>query len=336
MPDDLDSKFELLRAYKLLDVASSATDDEVRQAYHDWVKMYHPDRFQNDAGARAKAEEKLKAVNAAYESVMAGRAASRANSQQAAAPKTAAAPPPPVAPPTARPNPTVSTAPSQTASGGGLVFGLVIGALVLLILLGAAVSGTGGGTSTSQSSTADAPVATAVPPPPPPTAQQLAAQKKAAAAAKTKAAHAAAAEKKRAAAAKAAAVARAAAARKAAAAASKYIHLGSTQADVRRIQGTPTEVSGDTWSYNYSTVTFTDGVVSGWFTNGTRLKVGFATKQRPGATFTVGSTPEQVLSAQGTPTEVSGDTWGYDYSTVTFTNGVVSGWFTNGTRLRTR
>jgi hypothetical protein len=49
-----------------LGLKSTASPDEIRQAYRDLVKVWHPDRFGTDARLRAKAEEHLKAVNAAF------------------------------------------------------------------------------------------------------------------------------------------------------------------------------------------------------------------------------------------------------------------------------
>jgi hypothetical protein len=53
-------------ALKTLGLKPAATPDEIRQAYRDLVKVWHPDRFGNDARLRAKAEEQLKRINAAF------------------------------------------------------------------------------------------------------------------------------------------------------------------------------------------------------------------------------------------------------------------------------
>ena len=45
---------------------AAATSDEIRLAYRDLVNVWHPDRFGADARLRAKAEEHLKSINAAY------------------------------------------------------------------------------------------------------------------------------------------------------------------------------------------------------------------------------------------------------------------------------
>lgn len=59
--------------YRLLEIDPSASDDEVRRAHRDLIKVWHPDRFGRDQALRARAEEKLKAINAAYETICASR-----------------------------------------------------------------------------------------------------------------------------------------------------------------------------------------------------------------------------------------------------------------------
>ena len=61
-------------AYRLLDLDPGASDEEVKRACRDLTKVWHPDRFGNDPRLRQKAEEKLKAVLEAYETICAARA----------------------------------------------------------------------------------------------------------------------------------------------------------------------------------------------------------------------------------------------------------------------
>jgi preprotein translocase subunit Sec63 len=57
--------------YRLLDLDRRATAEEIKRAHRDLTKVWHPDRFGHDAALRRKAEEKLKAINEAYEMIMA-------------------------------------------------------------------------------------------------------------------------------------------------------------------------------------------------------------------------------------------------------------------------
>lgn len=70
--------------YALLDIRPGATADEVKRAHRDLAKVWHPDRFANDAALRRKAEEKLKAVNEAYETILASRAGEPSGRSRAA------------------------------------------------------------------------------------------------------------------------------------------------------------------------------------------------------------------------------------------------------------
>ena len=60
--------------YALLDIRPGAPEEELKRAHRDLAKVWHPDRFANDAALRRKAEEKLKAINEAYETILASRA----------------------------------------------------------------------------------------------------------------------------------------------------------------------------------------------------------------------------------------------------------------------
>ena len=64
----------LADCYRLLDVDPNASDDVVRTAYRDLLKVWHPDRFAHDPALRLKSEEKLKAINEAYETIREARA----------------------------------------------------------------------------------------------------------------------------------------------------------------------------------------------------------------------------------------------------------------------
>ncbi len=54
--------------YKVLNIASTATDDEVKHAYRELARKYHPDNYQNNPLADL-AQEKMKEINEAYEQI---------------------------------------------------------------------------------------------------------------------------------------------------------------------------------------------------------------------------------------------------------------------------
>jgi hypothetical protein len=66
----LDEEMDLLRNLKVLGLGKDASLEEVKRAYRKMCKVWHPDRFQDDADLRADAEEKMREINAAYEYVM--------------------------------------------------------------------------------------------------------------------------------------------------------------------------------------------------------------------------------------------------------------------------
>ncbi len=55
--------------YRVLGVKPSATDEEVKSAYRNLVKKYHPDRYANSP-LQDQAQEKLKEINLAYDTIV--------------------------------------------------------------------------------------------------------------------------------------------------------------------------------------------------------------------------------------------------------------------------
>jgi hypothetical protein len=60
------------QALDTLGLTGEATPEQIKQAYRDLVKVWHPDRFGSDARLRIKAENRLKQINAAYHALEAG------------------------------------------------------------------------------------------------------------------------------------------------------------------------------------------------------------------------------------------------------------------------
>ena len=59
--------------YSVLGIQSNASDDEVRKAYRELARKYHPDNYQDNPLADL-AEEKMKEINEAYETITKQRA----------------------------------------------------------------------------------------------------------------------------------------------------------------------------------------------------------------------------------------------------------------------
>jgi TonB family protein len=57
---------------RILDIEPGVPLEEIRQAYRDQTKVWHPDRFSNDIRLQKKAEEKLKQINLAYQRLCGG------------------------------------------------------------------------------------------------------------------------------------------------------------------------------------------------------------------------------------------------------------------------
>jgi curved DNA-binding protein CbpA len=67
---------------KILGIDSSATPQQLKQAYRDLVKEWHPDRYLHNPRLRRKAEEKLREINEAYDQLQSLLANSKNRSSQ--------------------------------------------------------------------------------------------------------------------------------------------------------------------------------------------------------------------------------------------------------------
>ncbi len=64
---------ELDKCYELLGVRPGVSVAELKAAYKDMAKVWHPDRFAHDPRLQQKAQEKLKEINEAYEQLVSGK-----------------------------------------------------------------------------------------------------------------------------------------------------------------------------------------------------------------------------------------------------------------------
>jgi DnaJ domain len=111
-------------ALQILRLGRDASRSQIKEAYRDLAKIFHPDRFQDDPRVQAKAEAEFKQLIAAYEALKSYRPSvvrAAPASPRKARPHPQAAPPPPkeaeaAAPPrTASPDPRSARKPEQRA-----------------------------------------------------------------------------------------------------------------------------------------------------------------------------------------------------------------------------
>lgn len=65
--------------YKVLGVSVNATDEEIKKAYRDLARKYHPDNYHDNPLADL-AQEKMKEINEAYDTITKSRAGGRTSS----------------------------------------------------------------------------------------------------------------------------------------------------------------------------------------------------------------------------------------------------------------
>ncbi len=62
----MSSAKDLARYYEVLGLPTTASPQQIKQAYRDLVKLWHPDRYINDPLGKVKAEREIKKINEAY------------------------------------------------------------------------------------------------------------------------------------------------------------------------------------------------------------------------------------------------------------------------------
>jgi hypothetical protein len=110
----------------------------------------------------------------------------------------------------------------------------------------------------------------------------------------------------------------------------RYFTAGSTKAEVLAVQGRPTLAGTHVWEYGGSHVYFRHDRVTGWdIWPRSPLKVRLLPATPLDTTapyFTVGSTKDEVLAVQGTPSHLTERMWEYGHSRVYFDENRVTRW----------
>lgn len=66
--------------YSILGIPRTATDDEVKTAYRNLARKYHPDNYADDNPLKDLAKEKMQEINNAYDEIQRSRAAGKSSS----------------------------------------------------------------------------------------------------------------------------------------------------------------------------------------------------------------------------------------------------------------
>lgn len=110
-----------------------------------------------------------------------------------------------------------------------------------------------------------------------------------------------------------------------------YVTAGLTPTEVLTVLGKPDSSLGEKMFYKGSEIDFRNGRVAGWRidprTSAIRVKLWPEKAPTPGVTsFNIGSSKNDVIAIQGTPTLLSDNEFGYGSSVVFFRNDLVVGW----------
>ena len=321
---------DLRDAYRVLELPHGASEDTVREARKTLAKVWHPDRHANDPELQRKAEIKQAEINAAFEAI-----------RDAGFPAGSAGPAPRPASPPSGPRPTTSPGVKPAPPGppkpwtmppappkielvvrrrvrlwviAVVVAGVGLGAYFAILKLGkpaprvpvvivADAAASDPADAAVVAEVGDAPVAPAI------DAPEISDDT------------------------------------------TGTFGLGATREEVRAAQGPPKRVSTvitEDWNYGMSEVSFDrkSGRVVGWSQRDRKLKTKIVPTDRDAAAlgqrtgFTKGSTKDEVLGAQGTPTGIDHvivETWNYGFSSIDFDRtGKVIEWAERDVALKIR
>jgi hypothetical protein len=106
---------------------------------------------------------------------------------------------------------------------------------------------------------------------------------------------------------------------------SPFFTMGSSTAEVLAVQGPPSRIQGQTWTYGLSEVQFKNGRVWSFnnFDGSLRILMqpGGGDGEKEPDYITIGSSENDVLRVQGTPSKVEGEKWYYGFAELRFKNG---------------
>jgi hypothetical protein len=136
---------EIQRCYRALELEPGASPDQVKQAWRELVKVWHPDRFPNDVKLQRRAQERLQELNGAYgilekyltsgtlppqirPSSSASSEASRPENRERQETREERTEPPPL-------KPERQTASASEKSNAGLIWASCVGVVILLLIV---------------------------------------------------------------------------------------------------------------------------------------------------------------------------------------------------------
>jgi hypothetical protein len=74
----------LKKYFRVLEIPEGASPSEIKRAYRDLAQVWHPDKHEGNPRLRAKAEEKIKLINEAYERLSAAHASQKVATESGA------------------------------------------------------------------------------------------------------------------------------------------------------------------------------------------------------------------------------------------------------------
>lgn len=308
---------DLHNSYKILHLEPGASYEEVKQAYRHAAWLWHPDRFPHEPYIQEKAQKRIREINAAYAQLKSHFSGQEGEAPEATSPGAGEPGPEngpglsvPLAGKTAPPVWTqrvwLQEHGARLAVGLALVAGLFLSPLIFSYLSAPSKPALPSAKETGVQETRPAPApqvsprAAAVLKPTPPPAPEKAPAPAPGTLSKAPPAPAP----------------------------HRFFTLGSTQDEVWAIHGPPNFITGNTWKYGLSTVTFKNQRVISYNNISWNLKVRLASNlagadRHLPVFFTKGSSKDRVLAVQGTPSAVIGNTWKFGESEVSFRGGRV-------------